>query len=110
MTLINLTPHAITVRSCFGVDEVFPPSGHVARCSSIISGQDPIDGIPVICTRMGEVEGVPEPVGGTAYIVSSMVASHPSLRGRLDVVAPNTGPAAIRENGQIVAVCGFQRF
>ena len=43
------------------------------------------------------------------YIVSSLVAQ--AVAGRNDVVAPDAGPTAIRnEQGQIVAVTRFQRW
>jgi hypothetical protein len=52
------------------------------------------------------VEGLPDPVAGVVYIVSGRVLSE--LAGsRPDVVSPDTGPDAIRENGQIKAVRGF---
>ncbi|RME25645.1 MAG: hypothetical protein D6800_07370, partial [Candidatus Zixiibacteriota bacterium] len=52
---------------------------------------------------LGDVEGLPDPQDGTVYLVSSMVLS--AVRGRRDVVAPDTGPTAIRdETGRITAV------
>ena len=115
ITVINLTPHAITVRDETG-DTVFPPSGQVARCASEQREEffaSHALGLPVVKNVIGPVEGLPEgeSCGHKVYLVSSMVAQHPSIAGvRLDVVSPNTGPTAIRENGQIVAVQSFQRF
>ena len=90
--------------------------------------------IPVVKTEFGEVEGLPlectncrkiqncpvdletlqespcplqEPV--VIFIVSSLVAQ--AIAGRKDIVAPDTGPTAIRdEDGQIKAVTRFQRW
>jgi hypothetical protein len=52
----------------------------------------------------------PSPQPGVYYLVSSRVASHPALRGRQDVLSPDTGPTAFRQNGQIIAVTRLARF
>ena len=114
VTIVNCTPHAIVLRDENGVDTTFPPSGIKARCASVQEDDFFFRmalGYPVVVNKTGEVEDLPEPVWHTCYIVSSMVAQHPSIAGiRLDVVAPDTGATAIRENGQVVAVRRFQRF
>jgi len=109
MTLINLTPHAIKVAAEDGsiVLEI-AASGSTARCAASSETVGEIDGTPVVRSAFGPVEGLPEPIEGTVYIVSSMVAQQ--CAGREDVVAPDTGPTAIREKGQVVAVKRFQRF
>ena len=112
MTILNLTPHAIVIRSeGNGVDTTFPASGQIARCASCQTPDAPVDGFHLVVNSFGDVMGLPDPAPGVIYLVSTPVAQHPSIAGkRLDVVAPNTGSTAIRENGQIVAVRGFQRF
>ena len=112
MALINLTPHPIVVRTN-GVGITIPTSGQVARVTSRQELASEIDiygiKIPVQRTIFGQVEGLPDPQPDTIYIVSGLVMS--ALKGtRPDVVQPDTSPTgAIRnENGQIVAVCGFQ--
>jgi hypothetical protein len=110
MKMVNLTPHAICVR--VGDKELqFPPSGQIARvaasaepCADVV-----IDGVevPSVATRYGDVEGLPEPAEGTMYIVSALVLGR--VTGRSDVVAPDTGPTAIREAGQVKAVVRFTR-
>lgn len=108
-TFINLTPHAITVclPTSFGSNRyTYEPSGTVARCA-VVREEIPMVG-PFRCIRQttGDVEGLPERQPATFYIVSGMVLQ--ALNGsRPDVVAPDTGPDAVRENGQIVAVRGF---
>lgn len=106
---VNLTPHAIKVANEGGtiVLEV-APSGQQARCAASSEVVGEFDGIPVVKSTFGAVEGLPEPEAGTIYIVSSLVAGQVS--GRDDVVAPDTGPTAVREAGQVVAVKRFQRF
>ena len=109
MEFVNLTPHPITLRTADGGDLTVAPSGQVARVAQHPSETVHLPGFPLpilTAPRFGAVEGLPEPEGGVAYIVSGLVLAHtPSDRG--DVFAPATGPrdGAIRdEKGQIVAV------
>lgn len=106
--MINLTPHVIAVRTASG-DVNFEPSGQVTRVSVSQEVVGEVEGIQIVRSTFGAVENMPEPQDGTVYIVSSMVAQ--ALSFRADVVAPDTGPTAIRdEAGRIVAVTHFQRF
>ena len=101
MNFINLTPHDINLNS----GEVFPPSGIIARVSSVIGDFD-TNGIA--STEYGEVEHLPDPKEDTMYIVSGMVLANCH---RSDVVAPATGhPACVRnDKGHIISVPGFIR-
>lgn len=111
MKFINCTPHAITVE---GVGTI-APCGIVARVGTVRVGMGMRGGVRMTLQNLGQVEGLPEPVQGTTYIVSGMVldaikrqaAQVGSSRAGADVFAPDTGPDAIRENGQIVAVRGL---
>lgn len=108
--LINLTPHTIRIRragipgyvpgdtlpdgSVFPADIVLNSWG-VARVatSSVITGSVTIgdDTVPVATISYGDVEGLPDQVAGTTYVVSLIVLQ--ALHGsRPDVVAPGTGP------------------
>ena len=106
--MLNLTPHAITVRLPDGTDRTYPPSGTVAR---VVMEEDVVfylREVPVIRREPGEVVGLP--TDGTACLVSAMVlAAMPSQRCEMpNVYAPDTGPTAIRdEKGHIVAVTRF---
>jgi hypothetical protein len=107
-TLINLTPHAVTLRLPDGGDVTLPPSGVQARVATLPSTAAPIDGIPVPVLpspQFGAVTGLPPPTPGTAFLVSALVLGR--CAGRDDVFAPATGPqdGAIRGlDGQIQAV------
>ena len=102
MEFVNCTPHALTVH---GLGTI-APSGIVPRCATVRTEADAVDGVRVVKQTLGAVQGLPEPKADTVYIVSAMVLG--ALNGtRSDVVAPDTGADAIRENGQIVAVRGF---
>lgn len=104
MELVNLTPHPIMVEG-FGTFE----SKGLARVSTTQKVVGNINGIDLVETVQGQVEGLPEMEEGKMYIVSGMVLS--ALKGsRADVVAPDTGSTAIRnEKGQIIAVTRFTR-
>lgn len=108
-TLLNLTPHPITLRSEDGEDTVLAPSGTVARVSSTPGSLTRVAGLPVpVATPdgVGEVTGLPAPSEGTVLLVSGFVGA--AVKGlRDDVLVPGTGPAdgAVRnEKGHIVAV------
>jgi len=121
---VNLTPHSINFilpynieigQDATGTPEyvtedrtyTLPPSGIIARCKVdreevdifILEDIDDWDiTIPVVKTRFGEVEGLPEPEEGTVYIVSNLVAQ--AVPDREDVFFPDD---LVRdENGNII--------
>ena len=106
----NLTKHHINViRSDGGVDSI-PPSGREARVYSEQDRMSTVNGYDVVQTRWGTVVGVPDPIEGTVYITSSLVAM--ALPERQDIVTPNTHPrAVVRDSeGNVQAVKSFQCF
>jgi len=108
MDFINLTPHTINVQ-VGGINYPIPTAGdcrvtvkQVKNKVLKFHGED----IPVMTNEYGSVTGLPEPKEDTIYIVSLMALN--ALCGtRPDVIAPDSGLSAIRENGQIVAVRQF---
>lgn len=92
MMLANLTPHPITFRAADGAETTYYPAGTPARVASRTDVAPDLDGMPCQYTAFGPVEGLPAPSEGMAYIVSLIVLSRPECAGRLDVVAPATGP------------------
>lgn len=106
LELVNLTPHEIVLRTDQG-DIKIAPNAPAARVQTEQKVVGMINGIPLVKTIFGDVENVPDPQKDVIFIVSSLVASR--LPERPDVVAPDTGPTAVRENGQIVAVTRFQK-
>ena len=103
VNIINLTPHKITFvtsKGNLGVD----PSGTIARVFAKVEETGHIYvtkfgiSVPITETTYGEVEGLPDPVDGTIYIVSSLVAQR--VPEREDVFIPNE---SVRdENGRII--------
>jgi hypothetical protein len=103
MTLINATPHSITLVSREGVEQdnrrqflaetveilrEIPPSGILARVSMVNFPAGEIDGIAIESVTYGEIEGLPEPQEGVYYIVSGLVAAAAAKIGRVDCLAP----------------------
>lgn len=109
ITIVNLTPHAVTVNGEDGSVTV-PPSGTVARIETVMTPAETItvDGVAITvqAQRMGEVTGLPEPVDGTVYVVSLPVAAALGA-SRPDVVAP--GPLVRDAEGRPVACNGLVR-
>lgn len=106
MNIVNLTPHPVTLRNAAGVDTSIPSSG-LCRVDSSPGVKMPVSNGPCdfySATSFGAVSGLPDPMDGTIYIVSMLVAG---LVRRPDVFSPGTGPndGAVRnDKGQIAAV------
>ena len=99
-TIVNLTPHAITVGS-----RSFPPSGSLARVAMLITPCGEIDGVPLFSTAFGQVEGLPPQEAGRYYLVSALVAS--AEKDRTDLLSPS---GLVRDEKGIVIGCeGFTR-
>ena len=109
MKIVSLLPHEIVVR-LDGRDIVIPPSGQVARVAATTREVATVGEIPIVATEFGEITGLPAPQPGVLYLGSTLLAQAAARLGRTDVVSPDTGPTAIRANGQIVAVTRFQTF
>jgi hypothetical protein len=103
MRIINLTPHPISIADGEGnIIEIYPASGIQARVAVSQEQSGIIAGIPAMKQVYGQVEGLPEPVGDTLYIVSILVFG---MSGRNDIIAPDTGKTALRDqDGKILAV------
>ena len=108
MALVNLTPHALNVLPREGEGVTITPSGAVARVTTARAVVETLPGgIEVFQTTFGEVVGLPEPREGVRYVVSGMVAGHPSLRGRTDVLSP--GELVRGADGQPIGCRGLSR-
>ena len=107
---INMTPHVVRVLLPDGSYRVFEPSGARAIVTATPTPQGEWDGVPLISTTWGQLEGLPEPAEGTLYICSTLAAQGASRLGRTDVVSPDSGPSAVRQDGQIYAVRALQTF
>lgn len=102
-TVINLTPHEITVVRD-GVTRTLPASGHVARVTTTYRDlQRSVLGAPVKTTTHGAVEGLPDAQEGVTFVVSGLVRA--ALTGRPDVVSP--GALLRDEAGRVIGCAEF---
>ena len=76
--LVNLTPHEVVIHH-YGYVTTIPQSGVVARVAqktwAVRTAWDAVSEtqcIPLVKSEYGSVEGLPDPVEDTIYIVSSM--------------------------------------
>jgi hypothetical protein len=94
-TIVNLTPHAITIPDLpvSGMEEradwTLAPSGTIARAAETIISAPPIGDIPTSYMRYGAAEGIPEPTW-----------SYPPN--------PCDEPGAVPEGSSFCLVCGAQ--
>lgn len=110
-TFVNLTPHDVAIVLPTEEWLRIRPSGTVARVeqsSRFLTRSDDPEGdafgsrtVEIAEPVYGEVQGLPDPHSGVAFIVSQMVAARSP---RTDLLYPDSGPDAIREKGQVVAV------
>ena len=117
--LINLTPHAVTIR-LNEADIIIKPTEPAARVGlktyrssyriASVWTENNIE-IPVHVPLFGDVEYLPDPQEGVIYITSMIVASSLTGKERGDVMGLDTGPSAIRDgDGNIVAVRGLVKY
>lgn len=105
VTIINATPHAIKVLRG-GEIITFEPSEFIARVKMEKEEVGSLNGFNLSENRPGDVEGLPPENEGRYYIVSAMVLA--SNKHRTDLIAPDTGATAVRnEKGHIDYVLGF---
>ena len=108
MPIVNLTPHELRLTDEHGhLVATVPPSGTVARVRTSAVRVGEFEGVPLFRTEYGAVEGLPEPVPGTIYVVSAMVRSHPQVSGRGDVFSP--GKLLRDEQGRVIGAIGLTR-
>ena len=101
--MLNLTPHAITIRRSSGEEITLQPALLPARVKTTeqVDSICPVAGVPIMRRVFGSVSGLPDE--SVRCIVSALVLA--AVPGRRNVFAPDSGPTAIRnESGQVVAV------
>lgn len=110
-TFVNLTPHRVSVLLASGETldiEAQAEPARVTQSHTVITHSDDGDqsgrAVEIAAPVYGEIIGLPAPVPTVAYIVSVFVAQASAAQGRTDVLYPDSGPDAIRERGQVVAV------
>jgi hypothetical protein len=110
MRIVNLTPHAITVCNAEGAPlATFSPSGSVARVAVSREPMGHLGGtkIPLFRSQFGALVGLPDfnSDDDAVFIVSAIVAQHPDVVGRGDVLSP--GDLVRGPDGQPVGCKGL---
>ena len=102
MTLINLTPNAISILDEANNPVLVLPSAGVARAASTRTCVGTVEtegiSIPVNATSFGEVVGLPDLQPGVGYIVSVLTAQ--AAKGRDDIFV--TDDAVRDAEGRII--------
>lgn len=98
--LVNLTPHEVVIMDdALGAPAlVIAPEAISARCGVTREIAFLADGVRVNRTVFGEISGLPDPIVGTWFIVSRIVAE--AAAGRSDLLVPDE--TVRNESGQIV--------
>lgn len=104
MELRNCTPHPLNIHLPDGSVRSLPPSGISPRVATVTSPAEPVDDVPVVTSRLGEVTGLPEPEAGVFLVVSQIVAG---ASGRPDLLFP--GELVRDEAGRPVGCRGLAR-
>ena len=115
MTIVNLTPHTLNILNADGGIRVdVAPLGvgsnalsNAARVATSRVQTGEVNGLPLFETRFGEVNGLPDAREGVIFVVSGLVAAHPSVRERADVFSP--GELVRGPDGQPVGCRGLTR-
>ena len=107
MKFINCTTHVLNIIANDGEVIAVPPSGQVARVSTVRKQVMSIGNIPVFSVEFGEVESLPEPVSvsETVFVVSALVAQR--VPEREDVFSP--GELVRDESGQPIGCKGLSK-
>ena len=104
-TLVNLCPHALAIQPGDESTRItILPTVPAARVAVTNAVERTVNGIPISRSVYGAIENLPDTATDVIYIVSMLVAQRAQ---RADVVSPDSGPTAIREAGQVVAVRGL---
>ena len=107
MKIVNLTPHVLNILNADGFGGIDLPSSGLARVATSRVQTGEARGIPLFETRFGEVTGLPDAQEGTLFVVSGIVAAHPSVRSREDVFSP--GELVRDEGGKPIGCRGLSR-
>lgn len=101
MKLVNLTPHPVPLYKADTPDQVddpdhgvvltLEPSGQFARLGESVLGEDTVvteDGVEISVSTVSyaEIQGLPEPQQGVAYVVPLMTAL--AAPARTDLLVP----------------------
>jgi len=85
--IVNCTPHPITLITSSGTNTL-PPSGICPRVEESFISIAEVDGVEIVESDRGSVQGLPEAQDGVLFVVSRMVADAIGSETRDDLVSP----------------------
>lgn len=103
--IVNLCPHILNIVGVDGCVVNVAPSGQIARVSTTRASTGTFAGVELFETAFGEVTGLPDPVEGTIFVVSGLVAG--AVKNRPDVFSP--GELVRGPDGQPIGCKGLSR-
>jgi hypothetical protein len=101
--LVNLTPHAVSLLCEDGSSLTLDPAGYAPRRVANRRELGVLNGLRVVSTTFGAVEGLPEPQPGVVFIVSALVAE--GSPEREDLASP--GEAIRDQQGRVIGALGL---
>lgn len=99
---VNLTPHPVTIH-LDGKWLNINPGGEPARVEVEQKKIGEVAGMPIMLNSYGEITSLPDPKNGVIYIVS-LIVRQALGESRPDVMAPDTGSTASRNDGRVIGV------
>ena len=100
--IINLTPHTINIYDADCNEVTKFESMGIARADSFETVVGELNGIPVVEMSYGAPIGLPDPIEGTAYIVSMLTIQAAIQVGRTTSDLYTTADLVRNEQGQII--------
>lgn len=100
--IVNLTPHTINIYDVNGNEVTRFESMGIARADSFETVVGSINDIPVVEMSYGSPIGLPDPVEGTAYIVSMLTIQAAVQVGRTTSDLYTTADLVRNDKGQII--------
>lgn len=109
MSIINLTPHTVSIYSGGALVAVVEPSGQVARAASTRELVATRDGIEFYRTAYGQPSPLPEAEPDDVFVVSSLYLAALRAAGLDDARVHVPGEAVRDEAGRVVGCVGLSR-
>ena len=106
MKIINLTGHDVVLKAG-SRRVVYAAAKNPIRVDLTTYYLRDLDGFPLNGTHMDDI-GMPTPMPGTVYIVSSLARHYLKVQGRTDIVSPDVSTAKRNYDDSVMHVRAFK--